>query len=290
VAAELTCVLFALDREAMFFCRGFSRRQAVMGMTRSIRPAPCRGWLGKRDGREVLVLVTGMGGEAALGALDWALHKENPIGRICRVISAGFCGALVETLAVGSLIQPECVIDADGIEWPIAVYDNPDAQGSEQQSAPLIARSARQVVNFKPDALARGQSLETSIARRAFGGRLATVAAAVLTPDERHALYARTGAIAVDMETAWLARRCREKGIEFTCLRAVSDGMGAPLSPALAAALESDTVNLWRLARALLRRPSLFGELRRLGRDSRSAAAVLAEGLSQLLAQVVTSP
>ncbi len=95
MATDLTAILFALTREA----RPFLRRQRV---TRRIKNAPCPAWW---VGESVVVLCTGMGGEAAGRALDWA---RQAFPEIQQVVSAGFCGALVDSLHIGDLVYPNC--------------------------------------------------------------------------------------------------------------------------------------------------------------------------------------
>jgi hypothetical protein len=110
-----------------------------------------------------------------------------------------------------------------------------------------------------------------------------------MTAEERRALHLHFGAVAVDMETAHVARLCREDGVPFVSLRAVSDEMDTPLSADLASALTGERVSLPRLALAVVRRPALVGELRRLARQTRVAADALAQRVMSLMASEVTS-
>jgi adenosylhomocysteine nucleosidase len=243
VASELTCVLFALSREAMYFRAtvesAVARALPISRVTLPLRNAPCPAWLGEWNGGQILVVVTGMGAAATKRALDQVLPLAPR-----RIISAGFCGALVPELAVGALIQPDEIIEPDGSTWPVS------------------GDCARTV---------------------GLGGRLVTVSAPVFRPEERQRLRA-LGAIAVDMESAAAARICHEAGIAFDCLRAVSDDSETPISAALWSALQGERVRLMRLGCAVMCKPSLVLELRRLARQSRIAAKELADGLSRALA------
>jgi hypothetical protein len=109
------------------------------------------------------------------------------------------------------------------------------------------------------------------------------VAAPVLTPEARRDLHLRTGAVAVDMESAAAAQACAEAGLPFACLRAVSDDSQTPFPPALAGALQGERVRVTRLACAVLCQPWLVRDLARLARQSRVAAEALAAGLLALL-------
>jgi nucleoside phosphorylase len=241
VANDLTCVLFALAREAMFFRRALAARQAV-------RTAPCPGWSARLESEHILVLITGMGAAATDRALSWVLRgarTEWP----GRILSAGFCGALVPELEVGALLQVTEVIEAANGEG--------DTQTAGTSPAAHLDSCA--------------------------SGRLITVATPVWTREERQALHGRSGALAADMESATVARRCRGAGVPFACLRAVSDGLNTTISPALAGALQGEQVRLGRLLAAVLRRPLLVGQLSRLARQSRTAAAALSAGLLGML-------
>jgi nucleoside phosphorylase len=116
-------------------------------------------------------------------------------------------------------------------------------------------------------------------------GRLVSLDRPVLGVSERHALQARSGAVAVDMEAATAARFLSERGIAFACLKAVSDDARHGLPPDLAAALDGERVRTGRLLRAVLVRPLLVADLWRLARCSRLAARRLAEGVHRLLAE-----
>jgi nucleoside phosphorylase len=227
VATELTCVLFALAREAMFF------RRELSGETR-ILPAPCEARVASLHGERLLVLIAGMGASAAERVVGWVL-KDAPC-RPGRLVSAGFCGALVPGLEVGDLVRPEEVIEVG------------------RQDASPVSR-----------------------------GALVTSSTPVLSRQERQSLHERCGAVAVDMESAVVARLAREQGVSFACLRSVSDALESTVSPALVAALRGEAVDLRRLAGAVLRRPLLVRELARLARQSRRAAAALSSGLLEML-------
>jgi nucleoside phosphorylase len=58
----------------------------------------------------------------------------------------------------------------------------------------------------------------------AIRGRIADSQTMVATPEARARLAALTGAIAVDMESAAIARVARERGIPFAAIRVVTDG------------------------------------------------------------------
>jgi nucleoside phosphorylase len=230
VATELSCVLVALAREAMYFRLGGRQR---------LRPAPCRAWIGQPATVPVLLVQTGMGAAPTARALEWVLARKPAC-----VVVAGFCGGLNEALEVGCLVQPGEVCDDQGNTWPVA-------------PAPRIG----------------------------LPGRLVSVAHPVLSIAGRQALRARTGAVAVDLESATAVRMLHERGIPFCCLRVVSDDARSGLPEDLAAALDGERVRMGGLLRAVLGRPGLVIDLWRMARQSRLAARRLADGIEQMLNQ-----
>ncbi|WP_202920917.1 phosphorylase family protein [Urbifossiella limnaea] len=115
--------------------------------------------------------------------------------------------------------------------------------------------------------------------------RIVTVDRIVGPPGEKAALRASAGADAVDMESAAVEEACRERGVSFFAVRAVSDTADAELSPELVRLLSGGTVSVPRVLLALVRRPALLPEFLRLGRDTATAAGTLARALVAKLDQ-----
>lgn len=110
--------------------------------------------------------------------------------------------------------------------------------------------------------------------------RVVTVDRVVGTPGEKAVLRAATGADAVDMESAAVEEVCRERGVEFVAIRAVSDTADTALSPELVTLLNRGAVSVPRALSALIRRPGLLPEFLRLGRDTAGAADALGRYLA----------
>jgi adenosylhomocysteine nucleosidase len=119
--------------------------------------------------------------------------------------------------------------------------------------------------------------------------RIVTVDRIVGTPGEKAELRAATGADAVDMESAAVEQVCRERGIEFVAVRAVSDTAESGLSPELVTLLSGGAVSVPRALLALIRRPSLLPEFLRLGKDTSFAARSLADALDRYISGSQTS-
>ena len=115
------------------------------------------------------------------------------------VVSAGVCGALDPRLRPGDLVIPERVIDAAGVSHSLSM----------PQHRAAVARA--------------GAPAST--------GPLITTRAVVTTPETKASLFARSGAVAVDMESAVIAARAAQSGYPALVVRAVSDDAGQALPP-----------------------------------------------------------
>lgn len=115
--------------------------------------------------------------------------------------------------------------------------------------------------------------------------RIVTVDRLVSDPAQKRRLAEAHQADAVDMESAAVAGVCAAKGVPFLAVRAVSDTVGTALSAELVRLLSGGRVSAWKALRALVRRPALLGQFRRLARDTRLAARNLAEALVMFLGE-----
>ncbi len=246
VAITDPCVVFPLRRESAPFLGEFRPQQRFPGSpcwARFCGPA----WLG------VLVLETGVGGSATEAAAQWLLGSpmlQDVPYRPKLVLAAGFAGALREDLRVGDVVLANEILDADGKVWP-ATW--PGTLPGDEWRPPLHRC------------------------------RLATAQQLLTTSAEKEALRQGSDAAAVDMETAVLARHCKQRGIPFGCVRAISDDLHTALSPELVQLVAGGRVSLGRLLAALVGRPQLASELWRLAGTTRLAARQLGLALGELL-------
>lgn len=217
--------------------------------------APCPARFHGTPAQRVLMLETGMGAAAMETALRWCLQEPRLGAAIYRprfIISAGFSGALQADQHVGDLILATEIVDERANCWPMHA---PEAWTTEN-------------------------------CRR---GRLLTASELVADPNEKRRLGEHYDAVAVDMETAIIARLCQEHSLPLICLRVISDDVRTPLSPQLAELLRGGRVSPSRLGWTILRRPALIAELCRLARQTRKAARRLLP-LGSLLAVLDRSP
>ena len=240
------CILFALRRERGPFCREFRPMHVFPD-------APCWASFCGPAWLTTLVLETGVGEASVNRALDWLLAKPL-LDRVPYepkvIVFAGFAGALTPTLKIGDIVLADEIGDAEGVRWR-----------PTWPAEPLAGR-------WRPP-LHRG--------------RLLTVHPLAATPLDKQQLGERHQAYAVDMESSVFARRCTKAGVPFACVRAISDEMATPLSPALASVLSGGSASPWRLVKAVARNPGLVPELLRLARDTKIAATQLGLALGELL-------
>lgn len=143
--------------------------------------------------------------------------------RFAYLISAGFAGALGKELRVGNLVL------------------------AENFSSPELLQSPR--LNLPEDGV--------------FVGKLLTVPGMIDSAAERSRLTAKTGAVAVDMETEFIAEMCAERETPMISLRAISDTPSEPFPapPNVLFDLEKQKTDYVRLALYLFRHPAAFSRL-----------------------------
>lgn len=207
--------------------------------------APCRARLCGTP-NSVLVLETGVGQANVGAALDWLLATYRP--RL--MLFAGFAGALTDVLHVGDILVADEVLDLHGGRWKTTWPEQP------------AAHAARLALHR---------------------GKLVTTDHLIGTVAEKRQLAEQHHAVAVEMESAHFAARCTQEGIPFGCVRAISDEVTTPLSPALMSLLSGGGVSPWRLLVGLARHPGMLIELMRLERDTKLASVRLAAALGELV-------
>jgi adenosylhomocysteine nucleosidase len=169
------------------------------------------------------------------------------------VVSGGVCGALAPDLATGDLVLPESVLGPAGER--LNVTPSPHRRALE------LAGSAR-------------------------AGLLATTREVVATAEDKAALFARTGAQAVDLESALILAHAAGAGCPTLVVRAVSDTAAESLPRELVELVTpAGRVSPGR-ALALLARPGLLPRALALRQATRRALAAVA----RMLAALAVSP
>jgi adenosylhomocysteine nucleosidase len=170
--------------------------------------------------------------------------------------------------------------------------------GAEAAASRLIAGGATALVSFglaggldpslRPgtllvasDVLSDGERLavDTALAKR-FGGvtghSILAGSTVVAEAAAKQALWAATGAHAVDLESGAVARVARRYGLPFAVVRAICDPAERTLPPAALVALNPDgRIGLMPMVRSLITRPDQIPRLLALARDASRARQAL---------------
>ena len=205
--------------------------------------AASRLYRGAVGGTDILLAVSGMGRAAAEDAAEELLQRFRPSA----VLSIGFAGGLASHLAPGALVVAEEVVPANA----------PDGD---------MLRPDDALQRLALDALAM-------VGPPHFRGPLLTATEIVATPADKARLAAATGALAVDMESAWVGGVCERHGTPFLAVRAVVDAAEDALPPVL---VDVAAGGRWQRVARLLARPWVLPRLLPLARAAASARASLA--------------
>ncbi len=176
---------------ALTFALPDESRTFVAGLTNPVLLGRDDGLLpvvtGLCHGERVIVIHTGVGEAPAYRARLARLLTDggDAGGKPILLVSGGYAGGLQSGITVGDLILGKNVSDPG---W--------------------LAKAREMLVSWKP-----------------LTGRLITRSATAETTGAKRALGVATGAIAVDMETAWVAAVCAEAGVPMLSLRVISDAV-----------------------------------------------------------------
>jgi adenosylhomocysteine nucleosidase len=198
------------------------------------------------DGRRILLAANGAGPKLAAQAVEIAMRAVSAAdlgsSHLEAVFSVGFCGALDPSLRENQIIVASAVVEAGGSEsFPCtAIQDAPEIVSGAILSQDRIAGTAA----------------------------------------EKEILYRQTGALAVEMEAAGVARRTKRADLPFGCIKVVSDRADETFGFDLNAMRSKDGhIARGKIILGAMRRPLLVPELLRLRGRSGKAAQVLGDFL-----------
>jgi len=197
-------------------------------------------------GKEIHVLLTGMGKAACEKSLAWNMHAGKPD----IVISSGLVGALKEDLKPGDVIVPE------------------------------RTRTLRNDASANSDSMLRERAVQQGALAIE---TLITVDRIVQTAEEK-ARLAFFGQ-AVDMESAIIMSHFAVSGVPALAVRAVSDAAKEDLPIDFDRCLTPlGAIKLMSLVNAIVKRPGKLPNLIRFGKQSAEAAQKLAQFLDDFVA------
>ncbi|HWW20317.1 MAG TPA: hypothetical protein VNZ06_05900 [Steroidobacteraceae bacterium] len=228
---------------------------ALATEARALTPIiPHRGCpFGLEDG--TLLNVSGIGNTAAKDAA-LALINEGADA----LVSFGLAGGLDPDVKAGTIFLPAEVLAAGSERFPTS-----DAWRN---------RVAIALVAFRPVA----------------AGKMLTSLREVSDIAAKQAMFRESGAMAVDMESAAVARVATAHGLPFLIARVIVDTATDVLPAAVMAAGGSGELRVWRLIAALTRAPAEIVDVIRLARRFRVAKSALrAVGQSRSLREASVS-
>lgn len=249
----MTLIFYAFAREAAVFKRRLAGRTAlgIDGL---------RGFRGRLGATEIVGIATGLGIRRAADTARRALQSFTSADL---VIATGLAGALGEELQPGDLVLADCLI-----------LDRERDDGAPVTIAPLtIAIPPCELARFKVALQAHRLSFAT--------GTILTSAQILQDGAAKRAARARTGALAVDMESAAIAAETHRCGLRFACVRAVLDTVDEKIVGAELAGPDGEVRPL-AAAGFVLRNPMAVIGLARMMRSLNRATAALAAALEAL--------
>ncbi|HEX6987000.1 MAG TPA: 5'-methylthioadenosine nucleosidase [Planctomycetaceae bacterium] len=202
---------------------------------------------GRLNGVRVAAVESGPGPQRAARATRALLDGHRPAW----VVACGFAGALREGIKIGDIVVSDAVCDHDGEE------------------------------------LATPHGMAADPAKGLHVGRFVTTPGVVRAVAEKRDLAGRLGAIACDMESHAVAAVCREAGVPFMAVRAVTDDLSADLPAEVHALLATTGAGrLGAAVGALWNRPESVKDLWKLRENAAAAARRLAPFLAGVVEQL----
>ncbi len=203
-----------------------------------------------------MMLLSGMGANRARLAAQALLANG-----ATALVSWGFAGGLLPGLPAGSLIVPQDVVAADQIVYPVdSVWHT------------RLCRQLQGYMDF-------------------YKGPLAESPAMLASCGEKKKLFSRTGAIAVDMESASIAWFAKKAGVPFLAVRAITDPAEMAIPQSVQNCIdEFGRVRLPKVLQGVIKRPMDLPLLVGLGRNFRAARAALAKVAFQAGSNLLCPP
>lgn len=229
---QALALVFALPEEA----RGVLKASDWQRVGSSASLATYQGEL---NGQPTILAISGVGRAPAEATTREVVEQHQPLA----IVSLGFAGGLTEGGAAGDVVVAETLLAVDDTQPPTESLVSDDA----------LVQAAGRVLEQKEISSRNGGCVTTS--------HIAS------DPEAKSLLREATGALAVEMESYWVARVCSDHNIPFLAVRAIVDTAEYTL-PAFVAefAFESGLNSRWRQALPVLFRPWWIPGLLRLGK------------------------
>jgi adenosylhomocysteine nucleosidase len=202
-----------------------------------------------RDGTMLLCVRSGVGIKNAYAAAAWLVSKG-----VNALSIFGIAGGLAPGIQAGDLVIGERVVEEPG--------------GPKGRAWGVNARYGKLVYSAL-----EAEGIDVRM------GTVVTVREPILAVEKKKLLYARTKALAVDMESAAVAKAAAESNLSFFVLRAICDPSDREVPFDFFSCLDQGGKICYSiLLKRLWCRPSLVGELLQVRRDFTAALGSLKRG------------
>jgi adenosylhomocysteine nucleosidase len=202
----------------------------------------------------LMVVRSGMGMENAFLASQWLISEG-----VAALGVSGVSGGLDPGLAPGDLVLADSIIQ-----------ENPDTDRHIWEGNPKFVETSYDAL------IAKGIP--------AYRGPIISVQKPVLSARDKQALFTRTSALAVDMESAAVAAAASKASIPFFALRAVCDAAARSIPTEIFDCLnQAGRVRPLHLFWTLLLSPTLISDLLCMKRDFALASAALGQAWNTLM-------
>jgi adenosylhomocysteine nucleosidase len=201
------------------------------------------------NGLDLVCVRSGMGAENAYGAARWLARHG-----VTALAAMGISGGLNPDLKPGDIVVPELIME----------YGNGRPHKRWMTDSDFVHRF---------------HAISNRLGLAVYRGAILSTEKPVLTTPGKTALYTTTGAQAVDMESAAVARAAAEAGLAVVVLRAICDRATDDVSQAQFNLLDTDGTIRWPfLAVTLLHRPDRISGLIGRGRQYAKGLSALKRG------------
>lgn len=215
----------------------------------------------RRVGSEETVLaVSGVGRSHAEAATRAVLEERRPKA----VLSLGFAGGLSDGQRAGDLVVANVLIPAGSVS-----NDGPKPCVSEALDADHALKN-------------KALGVLATLGLRYRVGACVTASQPVSRPEAKRRLGLDASALAVEMESFWIALSCHERNVPFLAVRAIVDTAERPLPDFIAdSALDARAGSRWRGVLSVMLRPHRIPSLIQLGgaaSQARNSLSLFASG------------
>ncbi len=205
-------------------------------------------------GRSCILVTSGMGSRRAAVATRILVENFRPLA----IVSFGIAGAVEADLDIGDVVMPGSCYTWDGATFGELISLAVWPQAAVEMAAQSLRPGGQRV--FEGTAVTTGGS-------QAGQEQIINIAHPVL-----------------EMETAGIAQVAAEYATPLYSLRAISDGPRAPIPLDLASVMDEDAnLKVEKLVEAVIRRPGIIFQSRRMLRNTASAASCAAIALVAIL-------